>query len=146
MPRQTKPKAKVTANEKIIANLVGMKMTAKQPEMVAWLLKLAEAYPTLRYVKVTFHGGGDSGDIDDYELEDSECASINPAIGFPLSPDKDEFLYKFLDKHVHCDWVNNDGGGGVLTFDLETGEVRVDSYYYETIETECDAVTVNLLD
>jgi hypothetical protein len=155
MPRQTKPKAKVTANEKVLANLVAMKMTAKQPEMVAWMVKLVEAYPTLRYVKVTFHGGGDSGDIDEYELEDSEGAAIDSTLNnlpvgsltsVTLAPDKDEFLYKFLDQHVQCDWVNNDGGGGILTFDLETGEVEVTSYYYETVETECDDVTVNLLD
>jgi hypothetical protein len=145
MPRKTKPKAKVTSNEKVLANLVGMKMTTKHPEMVAWMVKLVEDYPTLRYIKVEFSGGGDSGDINDYFLEDNIGADIKSASP-TVAPDKDEFLHQFLNTHVPCDWVNNDGGGGILTFDLETGEVEISSYYYETVETECDDVTVNLLD
>ena len=52
MPRKTKPKAKVTSNEKVLANLVGMKMTTKHPEMVAWMAKLVEDYPPARLVQL----------------------------------------------------------------------------------------------
>jgi hypothetical protein len=152
MPRKTKPKAKVTANEKVLANLVAMKMTSKHPEMVAWMVKLVEAYPTLRYIKVRFSGSGDSGDIDDYELVDSEGEStlknlpVDSVTASWIAPNPDDFLHGFLSTHVQCDWYNNEGGGGELSFDLKTGEVEVNSYYYERFETACDPVTVQLLD
>jgi hypothetical protein len=146
MPKKTTTRTQVTPNNKILANLVALKMTSKHPEMVGWMVKLVEAFPTLRHIRVEFSGGGDSGDINDYFLEDSDHADIKFATNFPVAPDRDDFLHSFINTHVPCDWVNNDGGGGQLSFDLETGEVEVDSHYYETVETECEAVTVKLLD
>lgn len=148
MPSETTTKAKVKTNDKILANLVALKMTTNQPQMVDWMAKLVEACPTLHYIHMEFSGGGDSGDINYIDLRDSTETSIEideSQRNSIMHPSEDGFLYKFLDQHVTCDWVNNDGGGGEVTFNLETGEVKVVSHYFEQVQTEHDDITVNLL-
>jgi hypothetical protein len=61
-----------------------------------------------------FHGSGDSGN---YEVETG-----NDIV--------DKFLELMLDKHVNFDWYNNEGGGGDITWDVQTDKVIINGHYY----------------
>jgi hypothetical protein len=63
-----------------------------------------------------FDGSGDSGDV--------HTSTGNQAIDF--------FLEKMVDKHVHFDWYNNDGGGGDITWDVRDDRVTINGYQNET--------------
>lgn len=111
------------------------------------LLKdLAEFYTKgVRQVIVEFSGSGDSGDIDniDWVFDPStpaEARDIND------SPSLHENLYQLLSSIVHIDWVNDEGGGGELTIDLNTMEYTVDSYYFERVRTDADSDSGVLFD
>jgi hypothetical protein len=90
-------------------------------------------------VTVEYSGSGDSGQIDDviYYNKYGETAFISEKSKIR------EFIGDFLYNHVLNtieDWYNNEGGYGIVTIDVMTGEIAVtnniriesyDTYYHD---------------
>ena len=56
-----------------------------------------------------------------------------------------DYLYDFISNNIEWDWINNDGGYGTITIDLETGKMTIDhsqrhveDYHYDDIESELE--------
>jgi hypothetical protein len=85
----------------------------------------------VKTVLIRFSGGGDSGQIDDIEID------MHPGHEEPAGLNKklESWAYKFLEG-VGVDWYNNDGGQGEIEFDLTTTpayfSAYVDQNYTET--------------
>jgi hypothetical protein len=63
-----------------------------------------------------FDGYGDSG-------------NVHTSTG---NADVDEFLAWCVDKYVKFDWYNNEGGGGDITWEVQTDKVTINGYYNVT--------------
>lgn len=77
-----------------------------------------------------FNGSGDDGQIDHIEPD----------------PDSIEGLYELMSELLDAhggNWVDNDGGGGEIKINTETGRVLVDLYYNVT-STEPDPKEITL--
>jgi len=136
---------KPTKANKAVAKLIELKIMGTNPKLAEWLTKIVTHCPNATDVEISFSGSGDSGDIDDVDIEPS-TAEENDALRASDWDSGDEVVFKLIQAHVTCDWVNNEGGGGVLKIDLTTLNMEVTSYYYERTETDCDASTVSLLE
>lgn len=66
-----------------------------------------------------FHGEGDSGN---YEIETGDHLI-------------DKFLEQMLERHVHFDWYNSDGGGGDITWDVARDKIVINGYQ-NVVQTE----------
>jgi len=92
-------------------------------------------------LEISYNGGGDDGCIDSfsgYELDEKGVERWS----------QDSISQKFQDEfddNIEWDWINNDGGYGTITIDLETGKMTIDhsqrhveEYYYDNIESELE--------
>ena len=87
-------------------------------------------------ISIEFSGSGDSGDIDDiyFRIEKDSYEYIN-------MPDEKaealirDFAWDIIESKVHTvgDWVNNEGGYGTITIDVENNTYRLD-YSQRTTE------------
>ena len=78
-----------------------------------------------------YSGSGDSGGIDSVYGNNSETDYI------PLEDFHDRvenLMYEILSTRYDYDWYNNDGGNGVIYFDINTLEYDVKGYVLETRE------------
>tara|TARA_R110001592_G_scaffold6586_2_gene35501 strand:- start:2107 stop:2517 length:411 start_codon:yes stop_codon:yes gene_type:complete len=100
----------------------------------------------LTKVVVSYSGGGDDGCIDDYhsytmdEKGDEKFTSVDLK---SFSDAFEDYIYELLHNTVQWDWVNNSGGYGQLTIDLDNQSVYVDhnqntveEYYYDDEKSE----------
>jgi hypothetical protein len=79
-------------------------------------------------LEITYDGGGDSGQINDYG--DSETSSVR------LNEDIESTAYEIIDLY-HSGWENNEGGDGRIKFNFEEGTVMLShnmSYEDEFVE------------
>jgi hypothetical protein len=96
-------------------------------------------------IAVEFAGSGDSGQIDCVTYYSSAEASIemdvkvNPHfIDVEKDPELDAIAKKLEDfyyarlEDLPYDWVNNEGGGGTMIIDVETGECTINGFEYVT--------------
>jgi hypothetical protein len=67
-------------------------------------------------LEITYEGGGDSGQINDYG--DSETSSVR------LNQDIEYTGYEIIDLY-HSGWENNEGGDGRIKFNFEEGTVML---------------------
>jgi hypothetical protein len=74
--------------------------------------------------EVEFRGSGDSGDID----------SIPEELDFLGARD---LLYRFVDRNVPWDWVNNEGGYVILKINPFRQKVSLSGGYYVITEESC---------
>ena len=80
-------------------------------------------------IVVEFSGGGDDGGIDDVQYyldkEEFNCLNKDPLAG---NSNSDDFFYRMIDQQTQYtgDWVNNDGGWGTLTINLEDNVYEVE--------------------
>ena len=128
--------------QKAKARLTGDDSSAAEMFLLAVKLGVPSA-------KITFSGGGDSGDFDDADLID-----IHHKIRDETQPDTYVYIDnpKWTQDHdtltqlvkdvaekwvegTGADWYNNDGGGGEVSFDFKTGEVS-GSLYQNVTEQE----------
>jgi hypothetical protein len=105
---------------------------------------------------VGYYGEGDSGSVNDVKVEPEidlqlQVAFFAPSNHFeagvwhvsyrkvlmPLHCALEAFADDVVVKH-HEGYENGDGGSGELTFDCDSGEVRLDhrDYYVESVSTE----------
>jgi hypothetical protein len=78
------------------------------------------------YFEISYSGGGDDGCIDDLQCYDHKEEILNIANRNNILQVLDEYFYNLLSENIEWDWVNNDGGWGLLRVDLETGESTID--------------------
>lgn len=118
--------------------LVAAKLRGEENSLLTYLASLYEQ--GVRLVRVHFSGGGDSGDIDSVDCyDDVETKQSHDKLADDF--DEDGFrdaLHALITSKVTHDWYNNEGGGGEININLETCNLSVRSYYYETVEHDGD--------
>jgi hypothetical protein len=71
----------------------------------------------VKKVDVSYSGSGDEGYVNEVVL--------TPTLGPEFDDVRlQDLLYDYLDPAHVGDWVNNEGGFGEITIDLETGKVK----------------------
>jgi hypothetical protein len=97
----------------------------------------------VRKIVTDFSGGGDSGDIN-YIAFYSAGGSEELTVEEPL--DWRDEMHNIITNEVHCDWYNNEGGGGSIVINLEVNPptIEVNSYWNETIQNVQPTVTDTL--
>lgn len=71
-----------------------------------------------KIVRIEFSGGGDSGSIENIEV-DGESHGWSEREAEPFLQQIEEFGYKHLEG-TGVDWYNNDGGQGHIEFDVSS--------------------------
>ena len=112
------------------------------------MMKIEEVMRALRQagevksISIFFSGSGDSGEIDQVALLDSNDVLVQDHNKPPLSVMKEaitDYAYDLLRQQPH-DWYNNEGGGGSIKIDVNTGqytmcvdvnEIHVTSYSFK---------------
>ncbi len=97
----------------------------------------------IKQVRVEFSGGGDSGAIDEvlyYQDNDKIDSCVEPLIHV----DPEDFFYRLIDDQTMytVDWVNNDGGWGSMTIDVESKTFEVDCNFRTSEYHSWDPVEV----
>lgn len=73
-------------------------------------------------LEVNYSGGGDDGMIDEIEAYDIDDNRIK---GLSINNDLENFFYSYICNNVEWDWINNDGGWGVLMIDLVKNDINI---------------------
>ena len=68
-------------------------------------------------IEVTYSGGGDDGCIDEVNFEDIDENNINVKMESEVEREWDDLLYDMISNNVEWDWINNDGGYGMMYID-----------------------------
>jgi len=91
-----------------------------------------------KWITVEFSGSGDDGAIDDVELRDHLETYIPCKIG--ISSMLEEVFYNCIDDLAQWegDWINNDGGYGTLTVDLEHNMYELSISFRTTYDASWD--------
>ena len=97
-----------------------------------------------KYIQINYDGAGDSGSVEEIQLYNPDEGSHGH---YEILEDRrkeylkiEDAFYELFDRSMG-DWVNNDGGYGILTIDLEDGSYT-NEVNYRTIET--DTITGSL--
>ena len=102
-------------------------------------------------LEVSYSGGGDDGCIDTYSgyeiNEKGEEKWSQNSIPEKFQHEFDDYIYDFISDNIEWDWINNDGGYGIVDIDLETGKMiishsqrHIEDYHYDSIESEIEKV------
>jgi hypothetical protein len=67
-------------------------------------------------LEITYNGGGDSGQIEDYGETETHSVRLNQDIEYTG--------YEIIDLY-HSGWENNEGGDGIISFDFEERTVLI---------------------
>jgi hypothetical protein len=134
-----------TKKSKLQENIAKLKLIGEDGQHAITMLEARALGVTS--INAEFSGGGDEGSINSpvftggpiQELADKEGLSIT---GFET--DAKSMVEDFISAHINFDWYNNEGGGGDITINVETGEIEITGYYYEQTCVEVPAVTVNV--
>lgn len=91
----------------------------------------------LTKIEIEYNGGGDDGCIDEYNAykldhlrKEIYCGDIDLTSFINAF---DEYIYHLLSTTIEWDWVNNEGGYGMLQIDLEKNSI---SLYHNQRYTE----------
>jgi hypothetical protein len=93
----------------------------------------------VKYVKVEYSGGGDSGDIDAiyYNLENPD-EDLNTRHTLGINMEVHELIknYSYYLTQDIEDWYNNDGGYGIIVIDVESANYTIENNVrYTDVET-----------
>jgi len=96
-------------------------------------------------VQINYSGGGDSGAIDTImylKLEDNAENISHYELNEEQRDNLNETVRNFVDEMAWSklndveDWWNNDGGFGVMTINIPSGEFTIENHtYYQMTET-----------
>jgi hypothetical protein len=84
----------------------------------------------IRTVSISYSGMGDEGKTEEPQLEGTagEPVALNGSEDFDLVT-----IGGLLELFVPESYADNDGGWGTVTFDVESGKIRVEHNWYETV-------------
>lgn len=105
--------AEILLNMENERKLTKLKANAKRRELAN---KIAER--GWKTVYIAFSGGGDSGSIDNIDV-DEDCNFYAQIKADPLLQEIEDFAYDYL-SGTGVDWYNNDGGQGHMEFNVST--------------------------
>jgi|TARA_R100000084_G_scaffold101777_2_gene57031 hypothetical protein len=98
----------------------------RQNKAINKLKELAPEYIKKGYklIHVSYSGCGDSGEVTEvYTTIDDKTHYFN------YKDNEYEEISDIVYDLLTYDWYNNDGGGGTVDINLESGEVEIDAYY-----------------
>ena len=78
------------------------------------------------YFEVQYSGGGDDGCLDEVEFFDVNGKPIKTLDEGKFMSEMDDYIYELIGNQVHYDWINNEGGFGVLIMNLEDNTVNIE--------------------
>lgn len=143
-----KPKVKKPTKKQIeafTAIIVRAKLKDKNIDVYTALLELYKLGIT--YIDAEFSGSGDSGDmygVSYYPNKENTGYHDDIDVGDIETEQLRDWLYDLFQHNVTCDWVNNDGGGGHVFIELPSMDVKITSYWNETVSNEMDAINMNI--
>jgi hypothetical protein len=85
-------------------------------------------------VSVSYSGCGDEGRSEEPQLQNFEAHPID-RWSLPIEIDI-ERLGELLEDFAPTDYEDGDGGFGTVTFDIESGKIRIEHCWYETVSRE----------
>lgn len=127
------------------ATIVRAKLKDQNVDVFTTLLELYKLGVT--YIDAEFSGSGDSGDmygVSYYLTKEHTGYNDDIAIGDTETEKFRDWLYTLFADNVTCDWYNNDGGGGHVYIELPSMEVKITSYWNETVSNEMDDINMNI--
>ena len=127
------------------ATIVRAKLKDENVDVYAALLELYKIGVT--YIDAEFSGSGDSGDLHEicyYPSEDKTEYNDEVEIGDIKTEKFRDWFYDIFQSNVTCDWYNNDGGWGHLLLQLPSLDVKITSFWNETVSNECDDLELNI--
>ncbi len=68
-------------------------------------------------IAVNYSGGGDDGCLDEVRYEDINGNEVDVKLDGAVEAEWDDLLYDMLSHHIEWDWINNDGGYGMMYID-----------------------------
>jgi len=90
-------------------------------------------------ISIHYSGGGDDGCIDEVAFLDHNEDKIDLKMTQEVESEWDDLLYDMVSDNVEWDWINNDGGYGIMDIDCtkapwkvkiaHTQRVTEDHYY-----------------
>ena len=98
-------------------------------------------------IEVTYSGGGDDGCIDHTEYNDHKGKNVDIKMNQEIEAEFDDLLYNLLNAHIEWDWVNNEGGHGIMNInctvepwdiEIDHGQNVVEDYNYKDIKFDID--------
>ena len=98
-------------------------------------------------IEVDYSGGGDDGCIDEVRFEDIDENNINVNMNREVEAEFDNLLYDMVSNNVEWDWINNDGGYGMMYVDCTKNPWKVniehtqrvcEDHYYDYINFSID--------
>lgn len=143
-----KPKVKKPTKKQIeafTAIIVRAKLKDKNIDVYTALLELYKLGIT--YIDAEFSGSGDSGDmygVSYYPNKENTGYHDDIDVGDIETEQLRDWLYDLFQHNVTCDWVNNDGGGGHVFIELPSMDVKITSYWNETVSNAMDAINMNI--
>ena len=127
------------------ATIVRAELKDENVDIYTALLELYKIGVT--YIDAEFSGSGDSGDLHEicyYPSEGKTAYNDEVEIGDIKTEKFRDWLYDIFQSNVTCDWVNNDGGGGHVFLKLPSLDVKITSFWNETVSNECDDLELNI--
>lgn len=104
-------------------------------------------------VEVHYSGGGDDGCIDCVLYKDIDDKPLENLYGDldKVTEDIEGWLYDTISNNIEWDWINNEGGYGVLTISLgKNGDISIDHTQRVTedftYQVDEDVKILNLID
>jgi hypothetical protein len=102
----------------------------------------------ITHAELEYRGQGDSGESWDWTFYDDERHPLTIDSWKSFKQQKHNYEVLGIDnsgltefnEHVESllsyDWVNNEGGRGIVKFDFKKMEIKIEPYYYEQIEVD----------
>jgi len=102
------------------------------------VLKFTEQLRAAGVTKVTvnYSGCGDEGRAEPPQFQDASGNPIDESC-LPGDPDTQK-LDELLEDFAPEGYENDDGGHGTITFDVQTGKIRVEHNWYEIVSNPAD--------
>lgn len=102
------------------------------------VLKFTDALRTagVSKVSVSYSGDGDEGRAEPPQFQDSADSPVDESI-LPAGFDTQK-LGELLEGFAPEGYEDGEGGHGTITFDLQTGKIRVEHNWYETVSNPAD--------
>ena len=93
-------------------------------------------------IEVHYSGGGDDGCIDEINFTNHNEEAVTSIFNKEVDSAFDDLLYDLLNDNIEWDWINNDGGSGIMMIDctLDPWKIKIDHSQRITEDTFYDDI------